>query len=388
MSVSRKTWRHLGVGMLFLSPNIVGFILFTAGPVLISLGMAFTNWNLQEGIPLRFIGLQNFFELLQEREFWAYFANTIYLMLGLPLTIAGSLGLALLLHEMKLEQSLPARLAHAAIALFSTVLITGAFLILETAGARWIAGCILFVGVVYAMAVMMGIVVFRTLYYLPFFTSGVALFILWKALYNPEFGPINAVIRFLLDGFGGSGGVNGILEFFHLGRLSPPEWLSSVKNIFGLSPEGLSLKQSLVGLGARDAINLMGFVTTVGGTSMLLYLAGLSNIPPELYEAADIDGADWWQKFWHITWPQLAPTTFFIVVTNIIGGMQGGFEVARVMTQGGPAGTTTTLSYYIYQRAFMDMEFGYASAIAWFLFVIIFGLTIMNWKFGNKYVND
>jgi multiple sugar transport system permease protein len=374
--------------MLFLSPNIIGFLLFTAGPVLASLAMAFTNWNLQEGVPLRFIGLQNFVELLQEREFWAYFANTIYLMLALPATMAGSLGLALLLHEMKLEQSLPARIAHAGIALGCAVLIAGAFLTIGSDGGRWVAGCILFIGAVYALAVVLGIVVFRTLYYLPFFTSGVALFILWKALYNPEFGPINAVIRFLLEGFGGSGGLNGVLAVFGVGPLSPPEWLSSIKNLLGLSPEGLSFHKSLFGLGARDALNLMGFVTTVGGTSMLLYLAGLSNIPPELYEAADIDGADWWQKFRHVTWPQLAPTTFFIVVTNIIGGMQGGFEVARVMTQGGPAGTTTTLSYYIYQKAFMDMEFGYASAIAWFLFIIIFGLTIINWKFGNRYVND
>ncbi|MEI6972792.1 MAG: sugar ABC transporter permease, partial [bacterium] len=86
--------------------------------------------------------------------------------------------------------------------------------------------------------------------------------------------------------------------------------------------------------------------------------------------------------------PQLAPTTFFIVVMSFIGGLQGGFEQARIMTGGGPAGTTTTISYYIYNKAFTEFQIGYASAIAWILFVIIFGITLLNWKFGSKALND
>ena len=121
---------------------------------------------------------------------------------------------------------------------------------------------------------------------------------------------------------------------------------------------------------------------------MLLYIAGLANIPGELYEAADMDGASRWQAFRHITWPQLAPTTFFIAIMTTIAGIQGGFEQARVMTQGGPAGTTKTLSYYIYEKFYEELELGYASAVAWVLFVIIFALTLVNWKFGNRYVND
>ena len=132
----------------------------------------------------------------------------------------------------------------------------------------------------------------------------------------------------------------------------------------------------------------MGVVTSVGGGNMLLYLAGLSNIPPELYEAADIDGASGWQRFWSVTWPQLAPTTFFIVVMSCIGGLQGGFDVARVMTNGGPSGTTTTLSFFIYDKAFNEFRFGYASAIAWVLFMIVFAVTAVNWKFGNRQLND
>jgi multiple sugar transport system permease protein len=88
-----------------------------------------------------------------------------------------------------------------------------------------------------------------------------------------------------------------------------------------------------------------------------------------------------------VTWPQLAPTTFFIVVMSMIGGLQGGFEQARVMTQGGPAGTTTTLAYYIYTKAFEEFQIGYASAVSWVLFAVIFAVTLINWKFGSKELN-
>ena len=114
----------------------------------------------------------------------------------------------------------------------------------------------------------------------------------------------------------------------------------------------------------------------------------MTNVPGELYEAADIDGATSLQRFWHITWPQLAATTFFIFVMSTIGGLQGGFEMARVMTSGGPAGATTTLSYYIYQEGFETGRLGFASAVAWALFALVFSVTLFNWKFGNRYAND
>jgi multiple sugar transport system permease protein len=358
----------LSAGLGFLAPNILGFLLFTAVPVLVSLVLAFTNWNLRESVHLQFTGLHNFAELLLDQKFWLYFVNTVYLMLGLPFSIAGSLALALLLHEMRLTQHLAGRFMHAALSLVLAAVIAGGVLAMDAAWSRWLCGLVLLTGVIYAAGVLMGIVVFRTLYYLPNFTNGVALFILWKALYNPEFGPINALLRLFVE--------------------NPPQWLTSANNLFGLSPESVACQAKFFGLGARDAINLMGIVTGIGGGNMLLYLAGLSNISPELYEAAGVDGASGWQKFRHITWPQLAPTTFFIVIMSTIGGLQGGFEVARVMTSGGPAGTTTTLSYYIYQAAFQRMEFGYASAIAWVLFTIVFALTLLNWKFGNRHVSE
>ncbi len=151
--------------------------------------------------------------------------------------------------------------------------------------------------------------------------------------------------------------------------LNPPQWLTQYH-------------------WAKPSIMLMGLWGAIGSNNMLLYLAALTNVPQELYEAADIDGASRLQRFWHITWPQLAPTTFFIVVMSCIGGLQGGFEMARTMTQGGPAGATTVLSYYVYMEGFLTGRLGFASAIAWALFVMVFVLTMFNWRFGNRYVNE
>ncbi len=139
---------------------------------------------------------------------------------------------------------------------------------------------------------------------------------------------------------------------------------------------------------AKPSLMLMGLWGAIGSNNMLLYLAALTNIPQDLYEAADIDGASRFQKFWNVTWPQLAPTTFFIAVMATIHGLQGGFEAARTMTNGGPAGATTTLSYFIYIEGFRTGRLSFSAAVAWALFVMIFLLTLFNWKFGNKYVNE
>ncbi|MEQ9461513.1 MAG: sugar ABC transporter permease [Phycisphaeraceae bacterium] len=139
---------------------------------------------------------------------------------------------------------------------------------------------------------------------------------------------------------------------------------------------------------AKPALMIMGLWAAIGSNNMLLYLAALTNIPEDLYEAADIDGATRFQRFWSVTWPQLAPTTFFILVMSTIAGLQGGFEMARVMTNGGPAGATTTLSYHVYEEGFVTGRLGLASAVAWVLFLLVFSVTLFNWKFGNRYVNE
>jgi len=113
---------------------------------------------------------------------------------------------------------------------------------------------------------------------------------------------------------------------------------------------------------------------------MVLYLAGLQNIPPELYEAAHIDGAGPAQRFWHITVPMLRPTTFFILITSIISSFQSDFEAAYVLTRGGPDGATTTIPYYIYLNAFEFFNVGYAAALAVILFLLVFIVTLVQWR--------
>lgn len=130
----------------------------------------------------------------------------------------------------------------------------------------------------------------------------------------------------------------------------------------------------------------MGLWGGIGGMNMILYLAALQGVPPSLYEAAEIDGAGPWAKFWAITWPMVSPTTFFIFIMGIIGGLQTGFMVANVMTGGGPAGSTTTIEYYLYKTAFENFNMGYASSIAWFLFAVILVLTLVTWRVGGKVV--
>jgi ABC-type sugar transport system permease subunit len=289
IQAERKTYS----GYLFLLPNFLGFIVFMALPILASLALSFTDWDLFG--PIKYIGLKNFSTLILDKNFWQYVWNTLFLMLGIPAGMMASLFLAIALNQ-KLK----------------------------------------------------GIVFFRTLYFLPTIASGVALMILWKWIYEPDFGLLNSILANM--------GITG------------PEWLRSVK-------------------WAKPAIMIMTFWTQIGGYNMILYLASLQGVSPDLYEAADIDGANGWQKFWRITWPLVSPTTFFISIMSVIGGFQGGFNAAYVMTKGGPARATTTISYYVYNNAFMWHQMGYAATIAWFLFIAIFIITLVNWRFGGKVVH-
>jgi len=135
---------------------------------------------------------------------------------------------------------------------------------------------------------------------------------------------------------------------------------------------------------SRPALMLAGLWMSIGGANMVLYLAGLQGVPRELYEAADIDGASPAQKFLAVTWPFLTPTTFFIFITSLIGGLQGNFEGPYMMTRGGPAGSTTTIMYYIFSNAFEYFRMGYAAALACVLFVFILIVTLINWRLIEK----
>lgn len=283
----------------FLLPNLAGFLVFTAIPILASLALSFVKWDLFS--PPAFAGFSNFTKLFVDPFFWKYCWNTIYLMLAIPLGMAGSLMLALALNQ-KLK----------------------------------------------------GIVFFRTVYFLPTICSGVAIYMLWRLIYNPEFGVLNAVIAKF-------GQLIGL-------QMHGPHWLTDET-------------------WAKPALIIMNVWGSVGGYNMILYLAALQGVPRDLYDAAEVDGANSWQKFWAVTWPQISPTTFFIGIMSLIGGFQAGFDPAYIMTGGGPNGSTTTIIYYLYNNAFQWHNMGYAAAIAWVLFLIVFAITVFQWRFFGKTVH-
>jgi multiple sugar transport system permease protein len=199
-----------------------------------------------------------------------------------------------------------------------------------------------------------GVIIYRTVFFVPAICSPAALALLWQWIYNPEFGLFNSAIVAGGRLFGAT--------------VAGPAWLSH--------PDW-----------AKPALIIMGLWAGAGGYNCLLYLAGLQGIPQELYEAADIDGAGWWHRMRHITWPMLSPTTFFIFVMAIIAGFQGGFVYINLMTDGGPAGATTTIMYYVYLHAFRWFKMGRACALAVLLFGVVFAITLANWRYGRRAVH-
>ncbi len=508
----RRSARQIATGLAFLGPNILGFLTFTLVPLVFSLILAFSNWdirfhNMFKTEPLRFAGLDNFVRLFKEPYFMKYLGNTLFLMINIPLGIAGSLGAALLL--VKDTRGGSHRVWGSVIA---SAVLTACVLLLWSMQARGTALTLLLsglFGIFMIIGTIGGVSIYRTLFFIPNFTSGVAVFLLWKKLYS-DIGPINRGLEVPLERLGTAvqslgSSVPGVFELGFAGLLTlamaalavalvrryglnwregetgtaalvipailavvapalyagmagtsfpavdlsqrstslvaliryvpllallvtavmegikcgrngqdyeTPAWkgsgntlmlgLAGLTGLFlllgfarvafllpSLASDGLTPPQWLTEYNwAKPAIMIMGLWGAIGSNNMLLYIAGLTNIPQELYEAADIDGASRSQRFWSITWPQLAPITFFIFIMSVIGGLQGGFEMARTMTSGGPAGATTTLSYFIYTQGFETGRFGSASGVAWALFAMVLTVTLLNWKFGSRYVND
>ena len=191
-----------------------------------------------------------------------------------------------------------------------------------------------------------GIQVYRVIYFLPQITSMVAIGIVWTTVLA-NYGPIN---QFLMT----------------LGMENPPQWLSSTTWAL-ISVEMVSIWRSM-------------------GYNAVILLAGLQGINVELYEAAKIDGAGAFRRFFSITIPMLSPTIFLCLVMQLIGSFKV-FDTIMAMTQGGPGRATNVLTYYIYQRAFVDWKFGYASAVAYVLFAIIMVLTLIQFVGQRKWVN-
>lgn len=192
-----------------------------------------------------------------------------------------------------------------------------------------------------------GTVIFRTIYFLPAVSSLVAVSLVWMFIYNTDHGLLNELFR-------------------AIGVQSPPAWLSDRR-------------------WSMPAVIIMSVWGQIG-FFMVIFLAGLQDIPKQLYEAAIIDGANSWQIFWKITLPLLSPTTFFVLVMAIINSFQV-FEQAFIMTRGGPYFSTTTAVLYIYNTGFKFHEMGYASALAWILFICIFFVTLIQFIVQKRWVN-
>jgi multiple sugar transport system permease protein len=307
--------REAVIAFLFLLPNLLGFLIFTSMPIIVSLCLSFFDAQLAPWPNVligKFVGFGNFIKLLgfhlenglwvaNDPRFWKFTFNTVFIMMAIPFQIFGALILALLYNQK-----------------------------------------------------MKGTVAFRTIYFLPVVSLGVGTFLLWHWVYNTDFGLLNSMIARIGD-------------LFNM-KLQGPNWLGSE-------------------VWAKPSLIIMCIWLYLGGHNAILFLAALQNIPKDFYDAAAIDGANPWQKFWFVTWPMISPTTFFITIMSVIFGFQGGFMMAYIMTRGGPNFATTTLEYYIFSNLYEYQHVGYAATIAWFLFIVIFMITLINWRFGGKLVN-
>ena len=280
MSPAADRSKYIALAVLLL-PSLAGMVVFLMAPVLSSLVLSFSQWDLIGEIS--WVGLDNYVAALADPAVLGALRNTLTFILGyLPSVVLIALGLALLLNRR-----------------------------------------------------IRGRVVFRAIYFVPVVTSWVAVSLIWKWLLNPQYGLVNFAL--------GAIGIKGP------GWLFDPAW-------------------AMTGVILTSVWKDIGFVTVI-------YLAGLQDIPEPLYEAAALDGATPWQRFWSITFPMLAPTTFFVTTISLISSFQV-FDQVWIMTQGGPAGATSVMVELIYKNAFSYYKMGYASAISWVLFALIFAVTI------------
>ncbi len=299
MTTRRRMCQHKQIdafwGYLFIAAPLLGFLIFSAGPLIASLVMSFAKWDLLTDP--KWVGFANWKKVLFDDPIvWQAMGNTAFLLLGIPISLA----LALFLASM-MNKPVPGRQA------------------------------------------------FRVIYYMPTVLPIAALALLWLWVLNPDYGLFNNTLRAL--------GVPAAWT-----RLN---WWQD---------------RNLV----KPAFIIMGIWRGVGYQA-LVFLAALQSVPRHLYEAAELDGANAWHKFWAVTWPTLTPTTFFLLITALVGGFQI-FVEPNIMTNGGPATASITLVMLIWREAFRDFSMGYASALAWLLGIIIMSITIINFLLARRWV--
>lgn len=273
--LSKMALQEERAAYVFLLPWILGFLILLLFPIVASIFLSFTKWNLMN--PPVWVGLENFQDMIKDRDFYNSMGVTLkYILISVPIYSVTALGLSLLLNQ-KLK----------------------------------------------------GIYVFRSVMFMPSVIAGTAVAVMFAMLLNPDAGVINQGLR-------------------AFGIANPPRWLASTD-------------------WAVPAVVLMGLWGIGGGT--IIYLAGLQNIPPQLYEAAEMDGANEIQKFWTITLPLLTPTIFFSLITGLIAAFQV-FDAAYVLNNRARRGALNFYLLNLYNEGFRESRFGYASALAWVLVII------------------
>lgn len=369
LGAKRRYWQDTLLAYLYILPAAIILVTFHFFPIFYAFYISLFNWGLVQGA---YIGLNNYVRAFTSEDFWRSLNITVYYVLGaVPLSL--SLGLAI------------------------------AYLLFQK---------------------IRGLAVYRVFYFMPYVMSLVAAAMIWRWLYHPNYGFFNYLLSLL--GMGKLLWLDesaGVLSLF-LGRLglpfkdgyfTNPNWaltLNIVMGVLALIFLFFSRKRyawAVIGLVVIGACFFFGLVDSLllklpkasffkvpdpslalvavilfatwhhVGFDIVVYLAGLTSIPPELYEAARIDGASEWQVFRYVTFPLLSPTTFFLMIISIIGTFQA-FNHIYIMTGGGPMGATRTLTMLIFQNFYDFTRVGYASALAFILFFIILGLTIIQFR--------
>lgn len=279
-------------GLAFASPWFIGFTVFLAGPLLMSMYYSFCDYSVLRK-PV-WVGGDNYAEIMHDEVFWQALKNTfVYAAISLPMGLVVSIAVALLLNTN-----------------------------------------------------VKGMAFYRTIIYLPSLVPTVALAVLWLWMFNGEYGLINETAK----------------RF----AVSPPNWLGDP-------------------LWSKPALALMS-LWGVGG-AVVIYLAGLQDVPQSLYEAADLDGASPWRKTWHVTLPMISPVIQFNMIMGIIGSLQVFSEPYIMFPGGAPERSTYMYTMYLFDNAFTFQKMGYASAMGWILFILIFILTMLALKGSDKRVH-
>jgi len=288
----KQSARHALVGYAFLLPNLIGFLLFTLGPILFSFAISFFDWNLFS-VPV-FVDTANYAKIFlsADSEFWSYFGNTLFFLIVVPLQMGLALATAYLLNEN-----------------------------------------------------LRGTLLFKVLFFMPVVLSVVSISMVWGYILDSENGLLNQILA--------------LTSIRKISWLYEPQWVK------------IGISMMVVWQGA--AFNT------------IIYYAALQGIPDQLYEVAIIDGASRWKRFWGITFPLLTPYHFFLLITGFIGALQI-FAPIYVMTHGNP-GAARNIIFEVYWKAYHEFEMGYASALSWVLFGLIFIVSSIYWKYFGKRVH-